>query len=263
MKIRVRLVVATAFGLFVAGGSIFQAQAQIGIVSPNPYGGDGAYNTFNSGGLQQTRLPPQGIWSEIISVNAPWIVIQNQNGQQFPISSDQIRQFLIRWPSTTDALVNNRSVIEVTGPDAGSNTIIADHIDVYEGSDQNLVSPAVNNFYGFNRTVSAFDTDQQNTYGVVYWMTPEEYAIPDRMHVVGQSVGGGTGGVKVAGFGQNWYNIQPSANGMSVTQVTQGNISYAKPGDLVYFIPEAVGQKSLTVSQLVLYKKIPLRQFQP
>ncbi len=262
MKIRVRLAVATALGLLIAGGSVFQASAQIGIVTPNPYGADGAYNTFNTGGLQQTRLPPQGIWAEIISVNNPWIVIQNQAGQEFPIAADQIRQFLIRWPSTTNALTN-RSVIEVTGPEAGSNVVIADHLDVYEGADQSLVSPAVNNLYGFNRTLSAFDTDQQNTYGVVYWMTPEEYAIPSRMHLVGNSIVDGSGVVKVTGFGQNWYTIQPSANGMSVTQVTQGSITYAKPGDLIYFIPAGLTPKSLSVAQLVLYKKIPIGQFQP
>ena len=57
MKIRVRLGIAAAVGLLVAGGSSFQARAQVGIVTPNPYGADGAYNTFNPGGLQQIRLP--------------------------------------------------------------------------------------------------------------------------------------------------------------------------------------------------------------
>jgi hypothetical protein len=262
MKIGVRLGVATSLGLLVAVGSSFQARAQVGIVTPNPYGADGAYNTFNSGGLQQTRLPPQGVWAEIISVSPRWMVIQNQLGQQFPIDISSAGQMLIRWPSTTNALTN-RSVIEVTGPEAGSNVIIADHIDIYEDDAQNLVSPAVNNLYGYNRTLSSFDVDQQNSYGVVYWMTPEEYAIPSRMHVVGQSVNDGTGTVRVAGFGQNWYTIQPSANGMSVTQVTRGNFNFARQGDVVYIIPQGMNTTTLIVSQMVLYKKIPFRTFQP
>jgi hypothetical protein len=262
MKIRVRLGIAAALGLLIAVGSGFRAQAQVGIVTPNPYGADGAYNTFNSGGLQQVRLPSQGFWAEVITVTPKWMVVQNQLGQQLPIGTDRIRQFLIRWPHSTNLLTPG-SVIEVTGPEAGSNVIIADHIDVYEADAQNLVSPAVNNLYGFNRTVSAFDTDQQNTYGVVYWMSPEEYAIPSRMHIVGSSMGFGGDPVRIAGFGQNWYTIQPSANGMSVTRVTIGNSSYARRGDLVYFVPENVGPRSVDVGQLVLYKKIPFQDFQP
>jgi hypothetical protein len=262
MKIRVRLGIAAALGLLIAVSSGFRAQAQVGIVTPNPYGADGAYNTFNSGGLQQVRIPPQGFWAEIITVTPKWMVVQNEIGQQFPIASDRVGQFLIRWPYSTNELTP-ASMIEVTGPEAGSNVIIADHIDVYEAEAQSLVSPAVNNLYGYNRTVSAFDTDQQNSYGVVYWMSPEEYAIPSRMHIVGNSMAVGGDPVRVAGFGQNWYTIQPSVNGMSVTQVTLGNNSYARRGDLVYFVPMNVGPRSVDVSQLVLYKKIPLRNFQP
>jgi hypothetical protein len=257
MKIGVRLGVAAALGLLVAVGSSFQALAQVGIVTPNPYGADGAYNTFNTGGLQQTRIPPQGVWAEVINITPRWMVIQNQLGQQFPIEAPSAGQMLIRWPSTVDALTN-QSVIEVTGPEAGSNVIIADHIDIYEGSAQNLVSPAVNNLYGYNRTLSAFDVDQQNSYGVVYWMTPEEYAIPSRMHIVG---GAGTGAVRVAGFGQNWYTIQPSTNGMSVTQVTRGVFTDARAGDIVYIVPQNILPNTLVISQMVLYKKIPYAAF--
>ena len=246
----------------VAIGLSFRAQAQIGIVTPNPYGADGAYNTFNTGGLQQTRIPPQGVWAEVINVTPKWLVVQNQLGQQFPIASDRVRQFLIRWPYSTDQLTLG-SMIEVTGPEAGSNVIIADHIDVYERDAQSLVTPTVSNLYGYNRTLSAFDTDQQNSYGVVYWMSPEEYAIPSRMHVVGNSANIGGNPAQVSGYGGVAYSIQPSVNGMSVTQVTLGNNSYASKGDLVYLVPENVGPRSVDVTQLVLYKTIPLRQFQP
>ena len=267
MKIRMKLGIAASLGLLVAAGSSYQAKAQVGIASttPNSFGTDGGiYLAFNPNGLVQARVPPQGTWAEIINVTPRWIVVQNEQGQQFPIASDRIRQFLIRWPISTDQLTPN-SVVEVIGPSAGSNNIIADHIDVYEADAQRLVTPTDNSLFGFNRNLTAFDVDQQNTYGLVYWMSPEEYAIPNRAHVVGSALGGGVGGVplRIAGVGQNWYTIQPSVNGMTATQVTIGNNSYARKGDIVYIVPENVSTRSLDVTQLVLYKKIALRTFQP
>src|SRR4051794_36633203 len=43
-------------------------------------------------------LPPQGAWGEVINATSRWIVIQNHQGQQFPIAVDDIQEFLIRWP---------------------------------------------------------------------------------------------------------------------------------------------------------------------
>ena len=261
MMLRVRLGIATAFGLIVAVGSGFQARAQLGPVVQNPLNGQGFFGAFTSSGPAQIPIPPQGTWAEVINVTPKWMVIQNQLGQQFPIASDRVRQFLIRWPSSTGQLTP-RSVIEVAGPNAGSNTIIADHIDVFEEDAQGLVSPVVNDIYGFGRTINPLDVNDVNTYGIQLYMTPEEYSMPNRLHVVGNAVGGGAAGVRV-GVGQNWFTIQPSLNGMTVTQVTIGSNSYARRGDLVYLVPENVTPRSLDVSQLVLYKKIPFRGFQP
>jgi hypothetical protein len=262
MKIRVRLGIAAAFGLFVAISSGLQARAQLGTVTLNPLNGEGIYNAPNSSGLQQFRIPPQGTWAQIINVTSKWMVVQNQLGQQFPISSDRVRQFLIRWPHSTDRLTP-QSVIEVFGPNIGSNTIIADHMDVYENDAQNLVSPTATDASTFNWGLNPIDVDQLNTYGVQFYMTPEEYSRPARSHVVGRSLGTGFDGVKVEGLGQNWYTIQPSLNGMSVTQITLGSNSYAQRGDLVYIVPENISPRSLDVTQLVLYKKIPFRAYQP
>lgn len=260
MRIRVEFGISAAIGLLVVAGMGLQARAQIGINPPNISGAD-AYWNANKGGLQNVRLPQTGTWAEIINVTAKWMVVQNQLGQQFPIASDHVRQFLVRWPSAPSLLTTN-SMIEVTGAQGPSNVIIADHVDQYEADAQSLVSPAVNNLYGFNRTLSAFDVDQMNTFGTVYWMTPAEYAVPSRMHVVGHAVANDLG-IQVSGFGNNAYIIQPSANGMSMTQVTLGTNSFARRGDTVYLVPENVGARSLDIAQLVLYKKIPIRQFQP
>ncbi len=104
---------------------------------------------------------------------------------------------------------------------------------------------------------------QHDPFGVVSYMSAEEFAIPNRVHIVGNSTAVGGDPIRVAGFGLNWYTVQPSVSGMTMTQVTLGSNSYARRGDLLYLIPQNIGPRSLTVSQLVLYKKIPFRAFQP
>ncbi len=82
--------------------------------------------------------PPQGAWGEVINVTSRWIVIQNHSGQQYPISVDDIGEFLVRWPSSLDSL-GPQSVVEAVGRDAGSNMVEVSHVDVFEGADRNLV----------------------------------------------------------------------------------------------------------------------------
>jgi hypothetical protein len=263
MKIRVKLGIASTLGLLIAAGFGLQARAQVGLMgSPLPNGADGVFNTFNPTGMQQAQLPRVGSWAEIITVTPKWMVVQNEFGQQFPIAAERVRQFLVRWPYSTDQL-SPQSMIEVLGPNgAGTHTVIADHIDVYEGSAQSLVSPTMSNLVGNNRSLNFIDIDQQNTYGIVYYMSPEEYAIPNRLHVVGNFLGAGDGQLRIEGPGLNWFTVQPSGNGMSVSQVTLGSNAYARRGDLVYLLPEIVRPRGIDVTQLVLYKKIPLRAFQ-
>jgi hypothetical protein len=53
---------------------------------------------------------------------------------------------------------------------------------------------------------------------------------------------------------------------MTITQVTQGSTSFAQKGDQVFLTPRrdaAVGEKTLRLSQLVLYKKVRRDQFVP
>ena len=69
-------------------------------------------------GAPLPQLPPKGAWGEVIMANNKWIVIQNQQGQQFPISMQGVAQFLIRWPTTLDALTPN-SLVEAIGVDIG------------------------------------------------------------------------------------------------------------------------------------------------
>src|SRR5215213_7621901 len=66
--------------------------------------------------------PPPGAWGEVIMANERWPVVQNNQGQQFPVAADSIQQFLVRWPATLKDLTN-QSWVEATGIDAGSMTV--------------------------------------------------------------------------------------------------------------------------------------------
>jgi len=157
----------------------------------------------------------------------------------------------------------------VTGSNAGSNVIVADHLDVYENDAQNLVSPTVTSFfgdyetlsYGNFQTISAYGTAEQDPFSIGTLQASQNNANPARKHVVGHAVANDP--IQVAGNGMNWFSVQPSTTGMTITQVTLGSNSFARRGDLVYVLPQNIGPRSVEVSQLVLYKKVPLRGFQP
>src|SRR5712671_612480 len=93
----------------------------------------GPYVNLTAGGLVPLPPPPpRGAWGEVIMANEKWVVVQNHEGQQFPIAADSINQFLIRWPYSINALTN-QSWVEAIGLDMGSNTVQTNHIDVCEG----------------------------------------------------------------------------------------------------------------------------------
>ncbi len=213
----------------------------------------------------QNFVSPQGMWAEVIASTSRWIVVQNQEGQQFPIAADRIRQFLVRWPSSVNDL-SPASMVEATGMQSGANTIMVDHIDVYEADAQNLVTPVVANLsLGPTQQVTptTFDSFTQSSLGITNWMEVRDQNTGQNiMHVVGRSTG--INPIQLSGFpSPPSVSVMPSSNGMSVTQVTLGTNSYAKKGDLVHLTPETALPRGLDVNQLVLYKKIPLRQFQP
>ena len=216
-------------------------------------------------------VPPQGAWGEVIMANARWLVVQNMQGQQFPIAMDAINQFLIRWPTNVNNLTN-LSLIEAIGQDLGSNQLQTDHVDVFEGSDQTLVAPTYRSLIGGNRVVTAIDPTfsrlmnpwdiaAQNTlYGWAYPVNPGQGGIPAQLHVVGNVLALNP---LVLGIpGNNRAAVLPSPAGpLAMSQVTRGSSSFAQKGDLVFLVPRNVLPKSLVVAQLVLYKKMPLKQF--
>jgi hypothetical protein len=219
------------------------------------------------------QLPPSGAWGEVINATTRWIVIQNHSGQQYPISIDDVGEFLVRWPSSLDALTP-QSVVEAVGQDIGSNTLQAAHIDVFEGSDRTLVAPTYmsllpNNAIvtavdpGFNKFMMGWDYAGQNMlYGWAYPVSPGLQGIPSRLHVVGTAVERFP--LRIAIPGNNFAEIVPgNAIQLTVSQVTRGNISYVRKGDYAFLMPTQLNPKGLMLSQLVLYKTLPFRQFNP
>ena len=255
---------ATVFVLVLASGPGRPARAQ---AFPGP-----AVNLTAAGLMPLPPPPPEGAWGEVIMANEKWIVIQNHLGQQFPVALDSVNQFLIRWPTNLGALTNT-SMIEAIGSDLGSNTLQTTHLDVFEGSDQTLVSAGYNSILpytravttidpGFNRFMNAFDISAQNQlYGWAYPINPT-LNIPSQLHVVGNAIN--LSPIRLGIPGNNFATIVPGGGGnLTMTQVTRGSFSFAKKGDIAFLMPTQVNPRSLVLSQLVVYKKIPRSQFVP
>lgn len=216
-------------------------------------------NLFASG-MQNPRFPPAGDWAEVLTVTSKWVVLQNEKGQQFPVSLDAINEFVIRWP-IDPAHITPNAIVETTGIDLGSNQIRTDHVDVFEGSARAMVRPTYQQIIGFDRRPTAFDIQNQTTYGVMIPLLPGEDQIPNRLHVAGPPIG--LDPLRIAVGGNNAVAALPSAVGLFFSQVTPGTLSFLRRGDLVYVTPTDVTAKTLVLGQMVGYKPMPLSQFVP
>jgi len=258
----------TRIGLVVLGVVAVPGLAVWGQAFPGPF------VNLTAGGLAPLPpAPPQGAWGEVIYANQRWIVVQNSDGQQFPIAADSIDQFLVRWPITLNALTP-ASWVEVTGDDLGSMSIRTTHIDVYEGTDKTLVEPTYKSLLPFNREVTTIDPTYQrmmNTfdiasqirlYGWAYPIQPGGNGIPGQLYAVGNVLQADP--LRIGVPGDNFVSIFPADGGnMTMSQVTRGTPSFAQSGDSVFLTTLDRNAKTLVLSQLVLYKKIPFREFSP
>ena len=209
-------------------------------------------------------VPPAGEWAEVVTATPKWIVVQNARGQQFPISTDSIGLFLIRWPTDAER-IDAADWIEATGYDIGSNQMVTDHVDVYRGRTKALVQPifasqsangAINN--NFNVQVNLQFNLFQPMMGV-----GGGPMIPDGnrgwMHIVGPTVGFNP--LRLAINGNNAISVFPVVGGLHMFQVTEGSPNLLRPGDLLYVVSPDANPRSLLVTQLVGYKAIPVDQF--
>jgi hypothetical protein len=219
-----------------------------------------AFTSLGQSGMQMARVPPQGGWAEVLTVTPKWLVIQTQSGQQFPVAFAGTQLFVIRWPTTLDKVAPG-ALVEATGVDAGTNQVITDHIDVYEGTANQLgVAPTIQTIIGMNRILSMYDNDQHNVYGqdMYRFLTPDEINMPRKLHVVGPILD--LNPLRLAIPGANAISIVGTMGSFYVTSVTPGSSSFVQKGDLVFFVPQELTIKSLNLSQLVVYKKIPRSQ---
>ncbi len=213
-------------------------------------------------GMLSPQYPIPGNWAEVLTVTDNWLVLVNEAGQQFPVSRSAINLFVIRWPTTPERIAPE-SLIEVSGIDLSTNSVQADHVDVFYGASINLVNPVAERVMGQGRALTPFDIWNQTRTGFNYlWMmSPHEAILPMGLHIVGPPVS--TIPLQIGINGNSFITIVPAPNGLSMSQVTLGTFSVLRPGDLAYFVNRR-GQetpRTLNLSQLVIYKKMPLDQF--
>jgi hypothetical protein len=157
-------------------------------------------------------------------------------------------------------------------------TIQTDHIDLFMGSDQSLVQPGYASILPINKPVIAIDPTfgrnmvgfdiaaANQLYAWVYPVSPGTSGIPNQMHAVGNALNRNP--LRLGVPGNNFVTVLPSNPGsLTITQVTRGNVGFAKKGDFAYLTPiqggNPVGEKTLYLSRVVLYKKIRRDQFIP
>jgi hypothetical protein len=212
-------------------------------------------------GIGAPNIPASGDWAEIVTVTSKWIVIQNQKGQQFPVSLDSIAEAMIRWPIDPSRISSN-AMLEATGLDLASNGVQTDHVDVFEGNARGLVRPIYQKLIGFNRKPTAMDMLNVGLYGFYgIPMLPGEEMMPNRLHVAGPIAA--MNPLRLVADSNNTVPIVPADGGITFTQVTPATISYLRAGDLLYVVPADMNQKTLILSQLVGYKAMALSNFVP
>ena len=98
-------------------------------------------------------------------------------------------------------------------------------------------------------------------YGWAFPVPPGNPGIPARLYAVGTVAG--LNPLRLNVPGNNFATVLPAAGNITMTQVTRGSSTFVKKGDLAFMMPMEVTPKSLVLSQLVIWKKIPLSQFVP
>jgi hypothetical protein len=210
------------------------------------------------------QLAPEGVWGEIINVTSRWVVIQNQSGQQYPIGIGDLGEFLVRWPSSRDAL-GNQSVVEAIGPDLGNNVVETRHVDVFEGGDSSLVTPTYYNSLlpSPAMIINSWDYTGQNS--IFSWpllTSPSLMGAPVVLHAVGNVVNRDPLQLKIPG--NNIASVvAPFGEQLTITQVTRGAVSYIKKGDYAFLMPKEITPRGLVLSQFILYKTIAFPLFNP
>ncbi len=214
------------------------------------------------GRMGRINIPPSGGWGRVLTVTEKWLVLENEDGQQFPVAFDSINLFVMRWPTSPER-ISPTALLEVTGLDLGSRRVRTNHVDVFDGAARSMVTPTFLPIIGYGRVVTLFDMEQQRTLGINYhyMLLPGEERMPARLHVVGPPAS--TIPLTIAVGGNGVVTVLPMPNGLSMTLVTEGVPSFVRPGDMAFVSPVLARStpRSLALNQLVVYKSIPIDQF--
>jgi hypothetical protein len=204
-------------------------------------------------------------WAEVLSVTPKWLVLQNQKGEQYPVSFEAVGLFLIRFPTTVDRIAPD-ALVEATGVDRGSNRIGVDHVDVFEGGARGMVAPGLLYITGSGRSYRPIDfTFNSDAYGDPFpgLGPPIQGGVntgPAMTHLVGPVLNRFP---LILGIeGNNRIVVLPlTPAGFSVSRIVPGSPGLVRPGDLVFFSAVEARPKSLILEQLIVYKRLPADQF--
>jgi hypothetical protein len=199
-------------------------------------------------------------WAEVLTVTSKWVVIQNADGQQFPIAFDSIDLFIARSPVQISSIPQD-SLVEATGLDAGEGAVRTEHVDVYVGGARSMVTPTFLYLNGRGQLLRQIDfTYNPGVYGDIFGVEApiqgNVLAGAVQIHIVGPPISRIP--LRLNTPGNSGIGIFPSTPaGLSATAITPGTSSILKPGDPVYYVATGLGVKSVKLSQLIVYKDSP------
>jgi len=196
----------------------------------------------------------------VLTVTNKWLVIQNADGQQFPISFDSIGLFIVRSPISVGQIPEN-SLVEATGVDSGEAALRTNHIDVYVGGARSLVTPTFLYLTARGQMLRQIDfTYNPGVYGDIFGVEApiqgNVLAGAIQIHVVGPPITRVP--LRLNTPGSHGIGVLPTTPaGLNATQITPGSASSLKPGDPVYYVATGLGSKTVNLSHLIVYKQAP------
>jgi hypothetical protein len=208
---------------------------------------------FGPGGMVIPQITPQGDWAEVLTVTPRWLVLQNRQGQQFPVSLDAVQEFLMRWPTAPDRLAPD-AWVEAFGAIRFSNQIVTDHVDVFQGTSKSMVTLMRVPIDGSGQILTPARVDTQSNYGDDFQVAGQDKQ-PRWLYVAGPVVNRNplivatTDNTPVTMFGPQGFP--------PMTLLTRGSATLVQPGDEVWYDTIAFGPRSLSLSQLMVYKTVP------
>jgi len=219
--------------------------------------------TMGRGGMAFPQFSAQGDWAEVVTVTPKWLVLQNQQGQQFPVSlsRDTVNLFLIRWPTSPNRLPAD-AWVEAIGLNGNSNQILTDHVDVFQGATKSLAPvPMRETLNQRGQFVLPPQMDSYETsFGDNFQRGPAD-RLTVYTHVVGPVVNRSP--LTVGSPDNVIVTVLGPQGSPPMSLITFGTSSFVRAGDLVWYLVSDSIPRSLVLTQLMVYKNVPLDQYAP